>query len=197
MEPISKELPPLPPSPATADTPPQQHGLIKRLTTKFRSSTATGGPPAPGSPPESHPELVSGKPKRKPTLRMPSLSGPITNKGNQKSNLENSFTSPEQRQAALRARGLLPSQAQPLRDAHGYKLPLSEQEQQLDRQQAVQVPRTSEEPESEAGKIAEAWMKRNNISSQECSPSSPSKSNDTRPSHAKGEFNIRVLFIVC
>ena len=127
-------------------------GLFRRLTSKLRTPSATAreltghdGTLTAASPVTS----TSNAPqhKRKPT----------------RTNItpaENSWLTPEQRIAALRARGLLPSQSQPLCDAQGYRLPLSEQEQQLDRDAAI-VPRQSEERESEAEKIAEAWMKKN------------------------------------
>lgn len=75
-----------------------------------------------------------------------------------------SFTSPEHRQAALRARGLIPPASSQYRDAHGYMIPLSEQEKVLDKKYAKEVDLqnvTVDEGESEAKRIREAWLRRN------------------------------------
>ncbi len=77
----------------------------------------------------------------------------------------NDFTSREQRQAALRARGLLPPVASAYRDANGFMVPLSEQEAELDRRYTVVVEESEGSEQgaeaSEAKKIREAWLARN------------------------------------
>lgn len=112
--------------------------------------------------------------------------------------MENAWTSPTLRDAALRARGLAP----PMRDAQGFKLTLSEQEERLDRDVAVvvvpqdasaqvkehqkgkSVDRSSEKEreESEAGKIAEAWMRQHMGNDYQPRPRSPSPPPSSQPS---------------
>ena len=156
MTSISKDLPPLPPPEveSTEDQPPKHHGLFKRLTTKLRKPSEPLGHDGAEGPQDESQQGSGSRRRHQYSARKHSQTTP---------NLENAWTSPEQRNAALRARGLLPAQAQPFKDSHGFHLPLSEQEQQLDARVAVEapVPRQSDERESEAGKIAEAWMKKN------------------------------------
>ncbi|CCL99320.1 uncharacterized protein FIBRA_01336 [Fibroporia radiculosa] len=111
-------------------------------------------PPSPLPPPT----------KRKPALYLALPRAPIPGP------LPGSFTSAEQRQAALRARGLLPpSPYTPrYRDAQGYMLSLSEQEAELDRHFAIVLgePRGSRDGEGEDGdsaaqRIKEAWLAKN------------------------------------
>ena len=78
----------------------------------------------------------------------------------------NDFTSLEQRNAALRARGLVPAAAatavpRRFRDLNGYMMPLSEQEAEIDRRFTIVVPGDASgdgESESEARRIKEAWL---------------------------------------
>ena len=79
--------------------------------------------------------------------------------------LPNDFTSLEQRQAALRARGLIPATSavsRQFRDGDGFMLPLSEQEAVMDRRFTVIVPGDSstedEGDASEANRIRRAWL---------------------------------------
>ena len=158
------DLPPLPPEASHQPAPEQHHktGLLKRFATKFRSPAPDSDDAAPSTP----------KNKRKTTLRLPSMpkAGPP---------LANAFTSPEHRQAALRERGLLPSVPHPYKDSHGYMVPLSEQEKYLDDRFAVVPeagPRSSgdEDEETEAKRIREAWMKKNQeINEEKPTTSSP------------------------
>ncbi|KAI8980084.1 hypothetical protein BD414DRAFT_538471 [Trametes punicea] len=171
------------------------HGFLKRFTTKLRSSSAPE--PTPSRPSTSTSTAAISTPKRilshshhstQPTpnqsqpqkkrsgrLRMPPLpKAPVP------APTANDFTSPEQRQAALRARGLLPNVPRAYRDENGYMVPLSEQEAELDRRFTVLVESAregsgagsgsgsasgaggeTEEDESEAKKIREAWLARN------------------------------------
>ncbi|KAF7789801.1 hypothetical protein EIP86_000747 [Pleurotus ostreatoroseus] len=156
MTSIVKDLPPTPPidgpSSPSEPPPPKPIGLFKRLTTRSKPrkpSESWGG---------DQPSPDDGVPRHRRRRTSPSGGRAHTTPV-----LENAWTSPEQRAAALRERGLLPSQARPFRDAHGYKLPLSEQEAQLDDRVAVtvDVPAAIPEQESEAGRIAEEWMKKN------------------------------------
>lgn len=174
---IAKDLPAIP-SDFASNEPSKPHtGVFRRITSKLRSpsqswihpsSNANGGLAGVSEEDAAQPPFaevpVKDKPKRKLSKRLLSLPGSTSQPP---PNLENSFTSPEQRQAALRARGLL-SSTRPGRDGHGYKLPLSEQEEQLDKQYAVtsvEAPRMSEEKESEAQRIREAWLRKNGESS--------------------------------
>lgn len=152
---VVKDLPSLPvidePSSSTEQQPPKPTGLFKRLTTKLRKPSESWG--------GEQPQTGDGVPRHR--RRRTSPSG---GKTHTVPILENAWTSPELRTAALRERGLLPAQAQPLRDAHGYHLPLSEQEAQLDTRIAVTAGAAgpgNAECGSEAGKIAEQWMKKN------------------------------------
>ncbi|EKM53119.1 uncharacterized protein PHACADRAFT_259292 [Phanerochaete carnosa HHB-10118-sp] len=178
---LSKDLPPLPQASPDEDVS-NRPGLFKRVTTKLRSpSQSWAHPSSPAhaqSPFEDIPEEPNQKHKRKFSLRMPSLPAPQT-VVKPAATLENSWTSPEKREAALRACGLVPAQPKPLRDAHGYKLPLSEQEERLDRDWALLPPdgsRMTAEGESEAERIKEAWLKRNaEASAPSARPQSPPK----------------------
>ena len=201
MASVAKDLPPLPPpddalphstSTDSQSPPAPQHqpkhpggpGLFKRLTTKLRTPSASGsaamGDPSSGS---------GGNPRAKRRAQTHNAPAPA---------MENAWTSPSQRAAALRARGLIP----PMRDAEGFKLPMSEQEARLDRDVAVVVPeegasepakehqkgksvdRNSEKEreESEAGKIAEAWMRQNMGDGYQPRPRSPTPPPSAQPS---------------
>ena len=75
----------------------------------------------------------------------------------------NDFTSMEQRQAALRARGLLPAAVpRQFRGGDGFMMPLSEQEAEIDRRFTIVVPGDSstedEGAASEANRIRKAWL---------------------------------------
>ncbi|KAI0768016.1 hypothetical protein BD413DRAFT_494030 [Trametes elegans] len=119
--------------------------MLKRFTSKLRVSSAPTQPRSSAS--ASSPPNRSVSQKRRPGLRYLSLpKAPVP------AAPPNDFTSVEQRRAALRARGLLPT------------IPLSEQEAELDRRYAVVVEEhepTDAEAESEAKKIREAWLARN------------------------------------
>lgn len=128
------------------------------------------------SPPESHP---ADKMKRKSTrklLSLPSLphaskAHPLSTSGMYASlhhEMENDWSSPAKREAALRASGLVPAKPKPGRDLNGYRLPLSELETQMDDKYAimVEVPDGDSSPEkesedSEAKRIREEWLKHN------------------------------------
>ncbi|OSC98234.1 hypothetical protein PYCCODRAFT_1011440 [Trametes coccinea BRFM310] len=157
------------------------NNLFKRFASKLRSSSAPH-PSASSSQPSAaaisapkriasqtqhsaaHPQQPTPSKKRS-GLRMPPLpKAPVP------AAPPNDFTSLEQRQAALRARGLLPNVPPAYRDANGYMVPLSEQEKELDRRFAVVVGaegagaaagRGESAAESEARKIKEAWLARN------------------------------------
>lgn len=166
---LGKDLPPLPPT-SPGEDPSNRPGLFKRVTTKLRSPSqswahahSASSPVVVPPPPEDAPDEPAGKHRRKFSFRMPSLPAPQA-VARQPATLENAWTSPEQREAALRASGLVPAQPKPLRDTHGYKLPLSQQEEQLDREWALLPPdssRMTAEGESEAERIKEAWLKKN------------------------------------
>lgn len=175
MASLTKDLPPLPPPPP--DPPEDPHksstGVFRRLTSRLRSPSqswvhVSSSQPTPDElgcvqegPSLTKKEKEKEKHKRK--VSTPLLPHAHRRAGGGGVDLENAFTSAEQRQAALRAVGLIPANAKPGRDAHGYKVPLSEQEAQLDRQFAV-TPHGDAgtgEPESEAQKIKEAWLKKN------------------------------------
>lgn len=173
--PPTPELPAAPSAPSTppppADELPKAAGVFRRLTSKLRSPSqqwAHVASAAVNSGLDGVQEEPSGqtpkkdRPRRKISTHMLALPGASHRKGGM--DLENAFTSPEQRQAALRAVGLVPANAKPGRDAHGYMLPLSEQEKVRDQHYASapgDAPRTSDEQESEAQRIKEAWMKKN------------------------------------
>ncbi|RPD74990.1 hypothetical protein L226DRAFT_463024, partial [Lentinus tigrinus ALCF2SS1-7] len=138
-------------------SPPQQGNFFRRLTSKIRSST-----PHHNESSQTQPQSQHDVPKRKGTiLRLPSMP-----KAPPPAAPPNDFTSPEQRQAALRARGLIPASStaqRRFRDAEGFMMPLSEQEAEIDRRYAVVVPRTSSSEDedasgSEARRIREAWL---------------------------------------
>ena len=148
-------MPPPPPPPSNPH--PENGNLFRRFTSKFRSSAA------PKSAAPSSAQNPDGRqaPQRKHTiLRMPKGPAPVAA-------TNNDFTNAGQRQAALRAAGLLPP-APPaqFRDADGYMKTLSQQEAELDRRVArvVEAPRASTEGSaedggaSEARKIREAWL---------------------------------------
>ncbi|KAI0701917.1 hypothetical protein C8T65DRAFT_268003 [Cerioporus squamosus] len=132
--------------------PPQQGNFFRRLTSKIRSSSSS----SPNAPSQSQSSRAA--PQRKGTvLRIPKAPPPAPP--------PNDFTSAEQRQAALRARGLIPASSSAprrFRDAEGFMMPLSEQEAEIDRRYTVVVPRISYEEEdahtSEARRIREAWL---------------------------------------
>ncbi|GJE93911.1 hypothetical protein PsYK624_100760 [Phanerochaete sordida] len=165
----SKDLPPIPStSMAAAEDGSNRPGLFKRVTTKLRSPTQSWAHSASNPNPllpvaEDAAEEPASKHKRKFSFRMPSLPAPQA-VARPPATLENAWTSPEQREAALRACGLIPAQPKPLRDLHGYRLPLSEQEDHLDREWAL-LPadgeRMTADGESEAERIKEAWLKKN------------------------------------
>ncbi|KAI0698015.1 hypothetical protein BC835DRAFT_1234201, partial [Cytidiella melzeri] len=162
--------PPLPADSAADDSHKPPTGVFRRLTSKLRSPSQSWVhvPPSQTIPsdleclqeaPPSSPKKE--KVKRKISVPMHTPPGVHRKAGVE---LENAFTSAEQRQAALRAVGLVPANAKPGRDAHGYKVPLSEQEAQLDNHFAVtpdNQPSSTTEQESEAQKIKEAWMRKN------------------------------------
>lgn len=183
---LAKDLPPVPlGTPQLDDDGQKRPGFIKRVTTKLRTPSQSWVHTQPGAPPlDGAAEEPPAKHKRKISLRMPTLPGPSATS---RHNMENSWTSPEQREAALRASGLIPSHPRPRRDAHGYKLPLSEQEERLDREWAIipeDVPHDAD-TESEAQRIKEAWMKKNadpNASSlPQPSPSPPPPASSPPP----------------
>ncbi|OBZ66425.1 hypothetical protein A0H81_13692 [Grifola frondosa] len=162
--PKDADLPPLPTASATpshtaaAQKSGSGPGLFKRLTTKLHSNAA---PPvtSPSSPTDNTRGSATptiSKPKRKVDLHMPPMpkapAPALTN-----------FGSLEQRQAALRARGLIPAVPHPYKDAHGYRVPLSEQEAELDRRFTVVIEdqHSDSEQESESKRIMEAWLTRN------------------------------------
>ena len=137
MASMSKDLPPVPPSEDQTLTIPKLAGpgLFKRLTTKLRKPSESSTNPRQSSsspgPSPTDPQDPSSSSHKHHTMRPHGAAhGPA---------IENAFVSRDSRLAALRERGLLPSQAAPLRDAHGYHLPLSEQEHQLDQRLSVAV----------------------------------------------------------
>lgn len=154
-------------------------GLFKKLTTKLRSPSSSpviaSGSPCAAPTPANSPNVGTSsssppspadpaKTRRKGALRMPSMTLP---KPAGPPPVVDSFTSPEHRQAALRARGLIPAASSPYRDAQGYRIPLSEQEKVLDQRFATEVERgggggvDAGEGDSEAQRIREAWLRRN------------------------------------
>ncbi|KAI0925508.1 hypothetical protein AcV5_008225 [Taiwanofungus camphoratus] len=155
------ELPPLPGRGST------QPGLFKRFTSKLRSPTTQ----------QDNPALQ----KRNTALRLPSLP-----KAPQPSTLPNSFVSPASREAALRARGLIPADP----------LPLSEQERERDKrctvllEEKVVNEQTGDGEETEAKRIREAWLARNREESpSERGPPVPSKDPPLSPA---GDVTERV-----
>ncbi|KAI0950690.1 hypothetical protein AcW1_007934 [Taiwanofungus camphoratus] len=155
------ELPPLPGRGST------QPGLFKRFTSKLRSPTTQ----------QDNPSLQ----KRNTALRLPSLP-----KAPQPSTLPNSFVSPASREAALRARGLIPADP----------LPLSEQERERDKrctvllEEKVVNEQTGDGEETEAKRIREAWLARNREESpSERGPPVPSKDPPLSPA---GDVTERV-----
>ncbi|KZT00223.1 uncharacterized protein LAESUDRAFT_562110 [Laetiporus sulphureus 93-53] len=182
-------LPPVPlPSPSTEPT---AHGVFRRITNKLRSPTIPHGEtssksrPNPTSASQAISTPVLSYSQRKvnrsrsrartcelahaadapqpPLTFSPRPRGPVPN------TLQNSFTSPEQREAAFRALGLNPppatSRKSRYRDADGFMIPLSEQEKVLDQRYAVVVEQnkgeSGDDAESEAKKIKEAWLAQN------------------------------------
>lgn len=152
-----------PPLPSTT-TQPSKGGLLKRFTTKIRPSTANSATSTTSSKHDASPAAASSpqatvsKPKRKGTIMLPSMPRPKA----PVPALANGFTSQQQREAALFARGLVPPR---YRDARGDTVPMSEQEAQMDNRFSVllEEPRSSDssDGESEARRIREAWLKRN------------------------------------
>jgi len=196
MTSLAKDLPPLPEALPTEDAQKAQPGVFRRLTSKLRSpsqswahvSSSQAGldqEDVPGDQP-SHPSTKKEKPKRK-------VSAPLLSQRKAGYQLENAFTSPEQRQAALRAAGLVPSNTRPGKDAHGYNVPLSELEEQLDRRYAItpeNAPRSSGEQESEAQRIKEAWMKKNSEGggAEGCSISSGTRATSRSPERVRRSY---------
>ncbi|KAI0749709.1 hypothetical protein C8Q80DRAFT_1269545 [Daedaleopsis nitida] len=88
--------------------------------------------------------------------------------------VQSDFTSAEQRQAALRARGLVPATSavqNRFRNADGFMMTLSEQEAEIDRRYTVAPgpPSSDDHSDSEATRIREAWLaKQTQASSPEC-----------------------------
>lgn len=138
-----------------------KNGLLKRITTKLRSpppptpSTSTATPASPVDDSTVKPSI--SRPKRRGTL-LPSIPRPRA----PTPAITNSFISPEQREAALLARGLVPRR---YRDARGDTIPMSQQEAALDQRYSVLVeesPSSGEsDGESEAKRIREDWLRRN------------------------------------
>ncbi|PIL35370.1 hypothetical protein GSI_02096 [Ganoderma sinense ZZ0214-1] len=148
---------------ATMSPPPQpqprQPNIFRRITSKLRSSNASRQPPVPR--PTRDNAVARDAPQRKSTmLRMPPMpKAPVP------AAQVNDFTSLEQRQAALRARGLLPATGavpRQFRGGDGFMLPLSEQEAEIDRRFTIVVPGDSstedEGAASEAKRIRKAWL---------------------------------------
>ncbi|KAI0787470.1 hypothetical protein C8Q74DRAFT_1366348 [Fomes fomentarius] len=153
--------PPRQPRPQTHSTntpqprPPPQSNIFRRITSKFRSNS-----PQRVTQSAHDPSQRDSPPQRKHTiLRMPPMPKAPTPVA-----VQNDFTSAEQRQAALRARGLVPANSKvpaQFRDADGFMMSLSEQEAEIDRRRAVVIPgrlSTEDNGESEARKIREAWL---------------------------------------
>ncbi|KAI1797018.1 hypothetical protein LXA43DRAFT_499051 [Ganoderma leucocontextum] len=173
---LSATMPP--PSPPQ----PRQQNIFRRITSKFRSSNAPRQPPAPR--PTRDNAAARDAPQRKSTvLRMPPMpKAPVP------APPPNDFTSLEQRQAALRARGLIPAASavpRQFRGGDGFMLPLSEQEAEIDRRFTIVVPGDSstedEGDASEATRIRQAWL------SKQAEASSPSLSEVD-----KDEDNVKV-----
>ncbi|TBU50344.1 hypothetical protein BD309DRAFT_380870 [Dichomitus squalens] len=163
----SATMPPPPPSALPQQQQQQQQNIFRRITSRFRSPHAPSQPPP--QPSAQHPQArprpprnstTADAPQRKSTLlrvvHMPPMPrAPVP------AAPPNDFTSLEQRQAALRARGLVPAASRRFRDADGYMMPLSEQEAEIDRRFTIVVPGDESgegESESEATRIREAWL---------------------------------------
>ncbi|EJF64797.1 hypothetical protein DICSQDRAFT_33179, partial [Dichomitus squalens LYAD-421 SS1] len=159
--------PPPPSAPPQQQQQQQQQNIFRRITSRFRSPHAPSQPPP--QPSAQHPQArprpprnstTADPPQRKSTLlrvvHMPPMPrAPVP------AAPPNDFTSLEQRQAALRARGLVPAASRRFRDADGYMMPLSEQEAEIDRRFTIVVPGDESgegESESEATRIREAWL---------------------------------------
>lgn len=146
----------MPPSRTQTQAPPGPN-IFRRITSKLRSSST----PHSSADPSTSAKSPQDAPQRKRSaLRMPAMpKAPVP------AAPPNDFTSREQRQAALRARGLLPPVASAYRDANGFMVPLSEQEAELDRRYTVVVEESEGSEQgaeaSEAKKIREAWLARN------------------------------------
>ncbi|KAF7791737.1 hypothetical protein EIP86_002761 [Pleurotus ostreatoroseus] len=164
---------PLPPIPQEAP----KGGLFKRFTTKLHRPHAPVPPHRSFSVPTRPTPLTATQPpastnpddvpRRKTTLKLPSLPKPSAPRPTR----QNEFTSQEHREAALRARGLVPAR---YRDKAGFTLPLSEQELQMDQRFSVLMEEPSTEGsdgETEAKRIREAWLQRNVANSVGCSES--------------------------
>ncbi|KAL4247625.1 hypothetical protein ABKN59_007671 [Abortiporus biennis] len=157
------DLPPLPQE-AQASTSPEsqkQGGLFKRFTSKLRSTSHNTHHASMSNPSSSTSQENSEAPKRRKTLHLPTMPKPHSNQG-----LTNAFTSHELRQQALRERGLIPAVPHPYKDSHGYMLPLSDQEKYLDNRFTTVLEEKGrqsgdENQDSEAKRIREAWLKKN------------------------------------
>ncbi|KIP08240.1 hypothetical protein PHLGIDRAFT_387847 [Phlebiopsis gigantea 11061_1 CR5-6] len=137
-------------SPPSQAAQPAKSGLFKRLATKLRTPHPPSTPSTSASP---APAASVSKAKRKPTIHLPKAKAPTH---------ANAFLSAEHREAALRARGLVPRR---YRAPNGDTLPMSAQEAELDKRfsMLVEEPGSSEssDGESEARRIREAWLQRN------------------------------------
>ncbi|KAH9856631.1 hypothetical protein C2E23DRAFT_881963 [Lenzites betulinus] len=137
----------MPPSRTHSQAQAPSNNIFRRFANKLRSST---------TPARSAPTSAAPQPTRKRTglLGLPKAPVPAAP--------PNDFTSREQRQAALRARGLLPNVPSAYRDANGFMVSLSEQEAELDRRYTVVLDeKTADAVGSEATRIREAWLARN------------------------------------
>ncbi|OBZ72634.1 hypothetical protein A0H81_07685 [Grifola frondosa] len=140
--PKDADLPPLPTaSAAPSHTAAAQKsgsgpGLFKRLTTKLRSNAAppVASPSSPTDNTRGSATPTVSKPKRKSSDKLHCALG-----------------------------GLFPPYLRSVKDAHGYRVPLSEQEAELDRRFTVVVEdqHSDSEQESESKRIMEAWLTRN------------------------------------
>ncbi|KAI0822484.1 hypothetical protein BC628DRAFT_662255 [Trametes gibbosa] len=137
------------------------NNIFRRFTNKLRSSSTHPSSARSASTPAKSPPTAPVPERKRTGLRMP-IALPAMPKAPVPAPPPNDFTSREQRQAALRARGLLPNVPSPYRDANGFMVSLSQQEAELDRRYTVVVDdKESSEAESEAKKIREAWLARN------------------------------------
>ncbi|KAH9831580.1 uncharacterized protein C8Q71DRAFT_726765 [Rhodofomes roseus] len=208
------DLPPLPTpdSEASSSTP----GLFRRITKRLRPAVGPGeqsdaptsfqislptrsrsrsrsrarGDSASGA---DAPQPQIGK-QRRPHVRIPV---PIP-KAPAPAPLPNSFTSAENRRAALRARGLVPASgsAPRYRDAHGYWMPLSEQERELDRMFAVVVEEKMPSPDhedTEAKKFRDAWLAKYRSESEQGNGSEDQATTAASPS-SDARHGVRAVY---